>query len=401
MKLSNKILSMDYSPIRKFVKYAKAAELEGKKVYYLNIGQPDIKTPEEFIRAINDFHTDVLEYAPSEGMPKLINAIQQYYNRYGMKYDNNNILVTNGGSEALSFIMTAILDEGDEVIIPEPFYTNYGIFISMAGGKIIPLTTFVEDGYHYADRERIEALITHRTRAILLSNPGNPTGTVLSEEEIKMISDIAAEHDLFVIADEVYREFVYDNKKVASFGQIESAAENIVLVDSISKRFSACGARVGSIVTKNQELYNNLIKLAQGRLSCPTLEQIGAVTLYNLSPSYIDSVKAEYEKRRDIVYDELNKIDGIICRKPEGALYMTAKLPIMDVEDFLYWMLTEFEDEGETAMFAPAEGFYYTENYGKDEVRIAYVLKQEDMIRAIELLKIGLDLYINKKAENA
>lgn len=396
MKLSNKILSMQYSPIRKFSKLANEAERIGRKVYYLNIGQPDIKTPDTFTESIKNYRSEILAYAPSGGLPELIEAVKRYYARYGMIYEDNNIIITNGGSEALSFIMTAILNNDDEVIVPEPFYTNYNVFVTSAGGRIVPLTTFAEDGFHYAKKQEIERLVTSKTKAILLCNPGNPTGTILTREEMKMIVDFANSNNLFIIADEVYREFVYDNQEMTSFGQIEDSAESVIIVDSVSKRFSACGARIGSIITKNQELYSNIMKLAQGRLCCPTIEQIAATALYDLNPSYFNNVRDEYERRRDVVYNELSKIEGIVCKKPCGAFYITAKLPVENTEDFLIWILSEFEDNGETVMFAPAEGFYATKGLGKNEIRIAYVLKEEDMIRGVELLRIGLDAYNNR-----
>jgi aspartate aminotransferase len=396
MKLSKRITEMKQSPIRKYYVYANKAKAQGKKVYYLNIGQPDIKTPKAFMDAISKFDEDVLEYAPSEGIPELIEAILGYYKRYGMNYDKEEVLITNGGSEALIFIMYCILNVGDEVIMPEPYYTNYVTFISMADGIVKPLTTKAENGYHYADKKRIEAVITPKTKAFVIGNPGNPTGNVLTREEIRMICDLAKEHDFFIVADEVYREFIYDGNEMTSFGQYEDVADKVIIVDSVSKRFSACGARIGSIITKNADLFSNLLKLAQGRLSCSTLDQVGSVALYNLEPSYFDEVKTEYEHRRNVVYDELCKIEGIVCEKPSGAFYITCKLPVEDAEDFLIWMLETFDDNGETVMFAPAEGFYSTPGLGRSEIRIAYVLKEEDMIRAIEIIRLGLEAYKKK-----
>jgi aspartate aminotransferase len=345
------------------------------------------------MEAIRGYDAEVLEYAPSEGMPELIDAVIGYYKRNNMIFERNNILITNGGSEALTFIMACLIDAGDEVIIPEPYYTNYKIFISMADGIVKPLTTTAETGYHYADKEKIEAVITPKTRAIVLVNPGNPTGNVLTREEIRMICDLAKKHDFFIIADEVYREFVYDGKEMTSFGQYEDVADRVIIVDSVSKRFSACGARIGTIITKNPELYSNLIKLAQGRLSSPTLDQVGSTALYNLDPSYFNEVKIEYERRRDVVYAELSKIEGIVCEKPSGSFYITCKLPVENAEEFLIWILENFDDKGETVMFAPVEGFYATPGLGVSEMRIAYVLKEEDMLRGIELIRLGLEAY--------
>jgi aspartate aminotransferase len=387
---------MQHSPIRKFYVYSNEAKKQGKKVYQLNIGQPDIKTPKAFMEAVRAFDEEVLAYAPSEGIPELIDAVRGYYARYGMNYEKNNLLITNGGSEALTFIMAALLDSGDEVIVPEPYYTNYTTFIGFADGKVVPLTTKAEEGYHYAKKEAIEAVITPKTRAMVFVNPGNPTGAVLTRDEMRMICDLAKKHDFFIIADEVYREFIYDNGEMTSFGQYEDVADRVIIVDSVSKRFSACGARIGSIVTKNEELYSNLLKLAQGRLCCPTIDQVGSVALYNLDPSYFNEIRDEYERRRNVVYDELCKIEGLVCEKPSGAFYITAKLPVENAEDFLIWMLTEFDDNGETVMFAPAEGFYGTPGLGRSEMRIAYVLNEKDMVRGVELIRLGLEAY-NKR----
>lgn len=396
MKLSNKVESMQFSPIRKFNPIAQKAKYNGKKVYHLNIGQPDVETPECFMEAIRNYDSKVIAYAESQGIPELQDAIIDYFKQYDMNYTRDNIIVTAGGSEALTLIFTAILNEGDEVLIPEPFYTNYHTFATAAGGKVVPITTKAEDGYHYAKREQIEAAITPNTKAICCISPGNPTGAVLTLDEIKLIGEIAKEHNLYIIADEVYREFAYDDREVTSFGMVDEIADNVVIVDSVSKRFSACGARIGCIVTKNAELYDGIMKICQGRLCVSTVDQVGAAALYRLPASYYDEVKAEYCARRDVVYEELMKIPGVVCQKPGGAFYMTAKLPVDNIENFLMFMLEEFEDNGETAMFAPAEGFYATPGLGKDEMRIAYVLKPEDMRRAVELIRLGIEAY-NKK----
>ena len=293
----------------------------------------------------------------------------------------------------IQFVMTAILDPDDEVIVVEPYYTNYATFVRTAGGKLVPITTVAEDGYHYAKKELIEKAISKKTKAIVITCPGNPTGNVLTKDEMKMICGLAVEHGFFIIADEVYREFVYDNREMASMGEFPEAAQNVILIDSISKRFSACGARIGCIVTKNEELYSNLLKLCQGRLSAPTLDQVGGAALYDLDPSYFNEVKKEYENRRNVVYEELKKIDGVVCREPAGAFYITVKLPVENAEDFLVWLLTEFDVNGETVMFAPAEGFYVTKGLGKNEIRIAYVLKAEDIRKAINIIRLGIEKY--------
>ena len=394
MKFSKKLEQMEHSPIRKFYKYAQEASAKGKKIYYLNIGQPDIKTPKVFFDAINKFDNEVLEYMPSQGIPELIDAMIGYYEKHNVFLNPEDIIITQGGSEALTFTMLCITNDGDEIIVPEPFYSNYSIFIKGTGAKIVPITTKAEDGFHFAKREDIESKITKRTRAILLTNPGNPTGTVLNKSEMRMIADVEKEHDIFIISDEVYREFVYDKSPITSFGQIPDITDRVILIDSISKRFSACGARIGAVISKNRELQNHILKLCQGRLSSPTLDQYGAVALYGLPDSYFDVVIKEYEKRRDVVFNKLSKMEGVICQKPQGAFYITAKLPVADAEDFLIFMLTSFEDNGETVMFAPVEGFYETPGLGKNEIRIAYVLNEKDLNRAMDLLQLGLDKYL-------
>ncbi|MCB6993743.1 pyridoxal phosphate-dependent aminotransferase [bacterium 210820-DFI.6.37] len=393
MKLSDKVLAMQHSPIRKFNPVAQKAKDAGKKVYHLNIGQPDIETPPCFMDAIRSFDQKVVAYAESGGITVLQDAISGYFHQYGMDYGRDNMIITNGGSEALSMIFISLLNPKDEVLIPEPFYTNYHTFVTMADGVVVPITTSPEEGYQYADADKIEASITPKTKAICCISPGNPTGRVLTLDEMKLIGEIARKHDLWIIADEVYREFAYDNRQVTSFGMLKELEDRVILVDSVSKRFSACGARIGCIVTKNRELLDNLMKIAQGRLCSPTMDQIGAAALYQLPASYYDEVRAEYEGRRDAAYEELIKIPGVVCQKPGGAFYLTAKLPVDNVEDFLMFLLTEFEDNGETVMFAPAEGFYATPGLGREEMRIAYVLNRQDMARGVELIRLGIEAY--------
>jgi aspartate aminotransferase len=307
-----------------------------------------------------------------------------------MEFSEDEIIVTCGGSEALRFIVDCICDDGDEIIVPEPYYTNYDTFIRASGGVIAPLTTCPENGYRYADREAIEKCITKKTKALLITNPGNPTGVVLTREEMEIIGRIAAEHDIFIISDEVYREFVYDGAEMSSFGQLSEIADRTILVDSVSKRFSACGARIGTVLSKNKPLMENLLKLAQSRLCAPTIDQIGSAALYRMPPEYFDEIRAEYQRRRDAVCEELSKIDGIVCMKPAGAFYITVKLPVENAEEFLLWLLQEFDDEDETVMFTPAEGFYATEGLGRSEIRIAYVLNEKDLRRAVELIRLAL-----------
>lgn len=396
MKISDKVESMQFSPIRRFNPMGFKAEADGKKVYHLNIGQPDVETPSVFMDAIRAYDKKVIAYAESGGINDLRDAVVDYFKGYDIDFGRDDIMVTTGGSEALNMTFLTILNEGDEVLIAEPFYTNYHTFITAAGGKVVPITTKAEEGYHYAKREQIEACITPKTKAIVCINPGNPTGTVLTLDEMKLIGEIAKEHDLWIIADEVYREFVYDDRKLASFGMLPEFADRVIIIDSVSKRYSACGARIGFAISKNQDFCQGLMKIAQGRLCVSTVDQVGSAALFRLPKSYYDEVKAEYNGRRDVVYEELMKIPGVVCQKPGGAFYLTAKLPVDDVEDFLVFLLTEFEDNGETVMFAPAAGFYATPGLGKDEMRIAYVLNKEDMRRGTELIKLGLEAY-NKK----
>ena len=393
MKFSSKIEKCNLSPIRKFYPYQVECKKQGKKIYPLNIGQPDIKTPEAYFEAIKNFNAPVLEYAPSPGIPEMIEAVKNYYHGIGIDYETSDIFITTGGSEALQIALNCILDDGDEIIIPEPFYPNYNTFVKTTGGTIRPLTTTPEEGYHYADREKIEALINENTRAIMFTNPGNPTGVVLTPEELKLMVDIAVEHDLFIIGDEVYREFVYGGEPLMSLGQYPEANENVIIIDSVSKRFSACGARIGTVITRNKELQAHMMKICQARLSVATLDQVASAALYSVDPSYFDEVRAEYKERRDTLYNKLMEIPGVVCKEPKGAFYVMAKLPVDDTEKFLVWLLTEFEDNNETVMYAPGGGFYATEGKGTDEVRFAYILKKEDLARAMDLLAMGIKKY--------
>lgn len=396
MRFSNRVGDMQFSPIRKFNPIAAKAREQGRKVYHLNIGQPDVETPGCFMDAIRAYDASVIKYAESGGVTALQDAVTDYYRQYGMQFERSDMIVTNGGSEALTMAFLTLVDPGDEIIVAEPFYTNYNTFLKTAGGKIVPITTRAENGFSYATREQIEPLITDRTRAICCITPGNPTGTVLTLDEMKLIGQIAREHDLFIIADEVYREFAYDGRPVTSFGMLPEIADRVIIVDSVSKRYSACGARIGLLVSKNGDFMKNAMKLAQARLCVSTVDQIGSAGLFRLPASYYDKVKAEYCGRRDAVYEEMMKIPGVVCRKPAGAFYMTVKLPVDSAEDFLMFLLTEFEDNGETVMFAPAEGFYATPGLGRDEIRIAYVLNKDDMRRGAELIRLGLEAYNRK-----
>lgn len=380
--------------MRKFHPLAVKAEASGKTIYHLNIGQPDIPTPKEYFDAVRNFNDSTLAYAPSPGIPALLDAIRGYYAKLGISYERDDIHVTTGGSEALMYTCLSILDPGSEVIVPEPYYPNYNTFICAAGGVIRPLPTYPEEGYRYADRERFESLINENTRAILLTNPGNPTGVVLNEEEMRLIADIAKEHDLFLISDEVYREFCYDDSgKIPCMGCFDDIAENLILIDSVSKRFSSCGARIGCVISKNKQLQNAVLKLCQSRLSVATLDQLGAAALYDVEESYIRSSIQEYRHRRDVCISGLRKIPGVQVEKPRGAFYVMAQLPVDDAEKLQTWLLNEFEDNGDTVMFAPGSPFYATEGSGKNEIRIAYVLKEKDLSRAIELLGLGISRY--------
>ncbi|EYE87205.1 aspartate aminotransferase, partial [Fervidicella metallireducens AeB] len=394
--LSTRILNMQASPIRKLAPLADNVKKNGKKVYHLNIGQPDIHTPDLFFEAINDFKDPVLKYTGSQGIPELIDSFINYYKKWNIHLNKDEIIVTNGGSEAIMFALMAIADYGDNVLIPEPFYTNYNGFSQVAGVEVIPFLTKAENGFHLPEKEEIIKNINNKTKAILLSNPGNPTGVVYTIEELKLIAQIAIENDLFIIADEVYREFVYDDLQYTSFMHLEEIKDRVILIDSISKRYSACGARIGLLASKNKELMQNIIKLCQSRLCVPTIEQMAAAKLIATPESYFNEVKAEYENRRNVVYEALKEMPNVICEKPSGAFYVIAKLPLDDAEDFVKWLLTEYSIDNETVMLAPANGFYATETLGKDEVRISYCLNCENLRKAMKILKEGLKAYISK-----
>ena len=393
MKFSSKALRCQQSPMRKFHPYAVAAAAAGKKIYHLNIGQPDIQTPPQLFEAVRSFHEATLAYAPSPGIPALIDAICSYYARIGVTLDAGNVLVTTGGSEALQIACNCILDDGDEIIVPEPFYPNYHTFITTAGASIHPLHTKPEEDYFFADRAKIEACITSKTKAIMITNPGNPTGTCLTRDEMKMILDVAVEHDLYLIADEVYREFAYETGELLSFLQFGYGYENLILIDSVSKRFSACGARIGCLISRNVEFMAQALKYCQARLSVATLDQVAAAALYSVGPEYFAAVREEYHRRRDTVVRKLHEIPGVVCECPKGAFYLMAALPVDDAEKFQQWLLEEFDDHGDTVMFAAGGPFYATPGKGLNEIRIAYVLKQEDLERAMDLLALGIQKY--------
>ncbi|MFK5883692.1 MAG: pyridoxal phosphate-dependent aminotransferase [Candidatus Izemoplasma sp.] len=393
MKLSKRVLSMQESPVRKLVPIATKVKAQGKKVYHLNIGQPDIETPKVFMDAINNYDTRVIKYSFSQGEPVLISAIRDYFKRDDIIFNENEIIITNGGSEAIILASIALCDPGDEILVPEPFYTNYNGFTSAVNVVIKPITTKPEDGFRLPSKTAILKLITPKTKAILFSNPGNPTGTIYTKAELQMLAEIAIEKDIFLISDEVYRGFAFDGLESISMGTFKDVSDRVAIIESVSKRYSACGARIGSISSKNPDLMHNILKLAQARLCVPTLEQVGAAALYGLSDEYTTSVKAEYENRRNIVYETLQSIEGLVCEKPKGAFYLVAKLPVDNAEKFVIWLLEEFDVNGETVMLSPAEGFYATKGLGVDEVRIAYVLNTDKMKIAMNILKEGLIAY--------
>ncbi len=400
MQISRKSQQMELSPIRRFNELARDAESRGIKIYRVNIGQPDIKTPECYMEAIRSYKDDVIAYTESGGTDDLKDAVCGYYRSFGADISPEDVMVTAGGSEALSMVFTTILNEGDEVLAADPYYSNYSTFILSAGGQIARIPSHAEEGYHYAYRDRIEKAVTPGTRAIICTSPGNPTGDVLSQEEMHMICEIAEEHDLWVISDEVYREFVYDGAEPASFSLEKEYLDRIIITDSISKRYSCCGGRIGLLISRNRDIMSGAMKLAQGRLSVSTLDQAGAAALFRLPESYYSEIRAEYENRRDVVYSELVKIPGVVCVKPKGSFYVTVKLPVDDIEDFLVFLLKEFSDNDETVMFAPADGFYYDSERGRNKMRLAYVLESGQMRRAVELIRLGLEAYEREKTGN-
>jgi len=384
---------MPQSPIRKLVPFAEKAKKRGKKVYHLNIGQPDINSPKIAINAIHDFSDKVVEYSHSAGFESYRIGLAKYYQNLGIEITHEDLMVTTGGSEALLFSLNSCLDAGDEIIIPEPFYANYNGFSISAGVIVKPITTSINNGFSLPVIEEFEKLITPKTKAILICNPGNPTGYLYSKEELETLRNIVLKHDLFLIADEVYREFVYDGNEHHSVLNIEGLDQNTIVIDSTSKRYSMCGIRVGCIVSKNKEVMATALKFAQARLSPPTFGQIAGQAALNTPKSYFDQVSAEYVSRRDLLVEGLNKIEGVICPKPKGAFYAIAQLPIDDADRFAQWILEDFDLNGETIMVAPAAGFYSTPNTGTNQVRIAYVLNKESLQKAIDCLDEALKVY--------
>ena len=384
---------MPESPIRKLVPYAEKAKKEGKKVYHLNIGQPDIETPQVALDAVKNFSSQVVEYSHSAGFESYRKGLASYYQSLGMDVKFDELMVTTGGSEALLFALNSCLDSGDEVIIPEPFYANYNGFSTSAGITVKPISTSINNGFALPPIDEFEKLITSKTKAILICNPGNPTGYLYSKDELETLRDIVKKYDLFLFADEVYREFCYDGNKHLSILNLDGLEDNAVVIDSTSKRYSMCGIRVGCIVSKNKEVISTALKFAQARLSPPTFGQVAGEAALLTPKSYFDDVINEYVSRRDLLVDGLNKIEGVICPKPKGAFYAIAELPVDNAEKFAQWLLEEFDFNNETLMVAPAAGFYSTTGEGYNQVRIAYVLNQESLQNAINCLEEALKLY--------
>ena len=393
MNLSKRAQSIQESPIRKLAAVANEAKARGTRVYHLNIGQPDIPTPPEFFDGMRNFPEKVLAYGPSDGLPQLRQAICEYFHHYHIPLTPEEVIITSGGSEAVAFAMNAVADPGDEIIIPEPFYTNYNGYASLSGLNIVPITTRAETGYHLPDPSLIEAVITPRTRAIMICSPNNPTGTIFSETEIRALGDIARRRNLFLIADEVYKEFTYEGGRHFSILELEGMEDRILVLDSISKRYSACGARIGAVICRNPEVMKAIMKFAQARLCPPTLEQIGAVAAYGKSHDYFTGIREEYQQRRDILVETLTTNPDILLRKPEGAFYVMATLPVDNSDQFARWLLESYSSNGETVMVAPGAGFYSTPGSGTREVRIAYVLETGSLRRAAELLLSAIDEY--------
>ena len=391
--ISERIQQIPLSPIRKLTPLADEAKSRGMRVYHLNIGQPDIYTPEEGLDAVRKIDRKVLEYSPSQGFLSLREKISEYYADFGMDYSPEDIIVTTGASEAVLFSFITCMDPGDELITTEPTYANYLSFAAAAGVRVVPITTHIEDGFALPPAERFEELITEKTRGILICNPNNPSGSLYSREEMEMLGDIVRRHGIFLFSDEVYREFVYDGMVFFSAGHLKGVDENVVIFDSMSKRFSECGIRIGAVISKNRPVAEGFLKLAQARLSPPLLGQIVAEASFSAGHAYLDPVAEEYQHRRDVLIEGLQKIPGVRVVKPQGAFYVIASLPVENAEDFCSWCLTDFSDNGETVMMAPASGFYITPGLGPSEVRIAYVLKSDDLRRATELLAKALRQY--------
>ena len=392
-RISNKGQAMPESPIRKLVPYAEAAIKKGRTIYQLNIGQPDIKTPAKALAAVKNTDIEVLSYSHSAGFESYRNKLAAYYSKHDIKIDSSELIITTGGSEALLFTMGSICDAGDEVIIPEPFYANYNGFATASGVTVVPVKSKIEDSFALPPISEFEKLITSKTKAILICNPGNPTGYLYTKEEIEQLAEIVKKYDLFLVADEVYREFAYEGAKHYSIMSVPGLEQNAIMIDSVSKRYSMCGARIGCVVSRNKDFMATAMKFAQARLSPPTFAQIASEAALETEQEYFDEVIEEYTSRRNTLVKGLEQIEGVRVANPKGAFYCIAELPVADAEDFAKWLLESFELNNETVMVAPAAGFYSTPNTGLNQVRIAYVLKKEDLERAIEILKVALKQY--------
>ena len=397
LTLSQKAIEMPASPIRKLVPYAEAAKKRGVKVFHLNIGQPDIDSPECVMEAIRNIRLNNLAYANSGGIESYRKGLAGYYNKIGIDVEASDVIVTTSGSEAVQFALAVICNPGDEVVVMEPFYTNYRAFAIQTGVTLVPISTKIDNGFQVPPIEEFDKYITPKTKAILICNPGNPTGTLYSKESMLKLGEIVKKHDIFLLSDEVYREFCYSDEPHFSAMQIPGLEQNVLLLDSVSKRYSMCGARIGCIVSKNKEVMAAIMKFAMSRLCSPTVEQIAAEAALDTPAEYFAQVKAEYIHRRDVMCEMLNKIPGVFTPKPMGAFYTIARLPVDSAENFAKWMLEEFNYNGETTMVAPAAGFYASEGRGTDEVRLAYVLKVEDIEHAIKCLEEGLKVYPGRK----
>ncbi len=395
-KISIKGYQMPPSPIRKLTPFANLAEKKGKTIYHLNIGQPDIATPEVMLDAMKNIQFKVWAYTASEGTTTYRNKLTEYYNKLNYDIQADNILVTNGGSEAITFAMLSCLNPGEEIIVPEPFYANYNGFACISEVVIKPIVSYIDNGFALPPIEEFEKIITPKTKAIFICNPNNPTGYLYSKEELESLKEICLKHDLFLFSDEAYREFCYDNREFISPMHLEGLDQHVIVLDTVSKRYSACGARLGCMITKNKEVYNASLKFAQARLSPPAVAQIAATAAVDTPDSYFITVKEEYTNRRNLLVEGLNKIPGVKCPTPGGAFYVVAQLPVDDADEFCRWMLESFDYQNETVMMAPATGFYSSPGLGKNQVRLAYVLNQQDLKKALICLEKGLETY-NKR----
>ncbi len=396
VKISEKANNFPYSPIRKLVPFAEAAKRNGVKVYHLNIGQPDIPAPKEVVEALKSYVTTDIAYTFSEGTASFCNVLIDHYKGINIPLEKSELIVTTGGSEALLFALNATLNNGDEVLVPEPFYANYKSFAQLSGGVIVPIPASIETNFALPSIELFEERITERTRAIMISNPSNPTGYLYSREELEQLRDLAIKHDLFIISDEVYRDFCYDGTTHISMMEIEGAEQYTIMIDSVSKKFSMCGVRIGAIISRNKDVMSAAMRLAQSRLSPPLFGQMASEAAFGVGPEYFEEVRTEYIKRRDFLVEALRKIPGVVSPMPEGAFYVMVHLPVDDVDNFAKWMLESFSYEGGTVMVAPGSGFYETEGSGKQEARIAYVLEVEELQKAVIILEKAIEAYNNR-----